>query len=142
MGLFDGLLDREEGTSPPWGGYDFSKNSLAVVAANDKEDGAVVWVVGGHLRMEMEEAGLTSLEDLGIGPPSAGIWIWEGRYVWRRGGWEHPEDGEMDPVGTHRLPTEEEWAAIKKGECPWDDKDWKLPEFRDVDDETCGGELE
>jgi hypothetical protein len=109
----------------PWGNYDFDKPSLVVVASND-ETGAVLWGVGGHIRVEMEEAGLTHLDDLGIHPPSAGVWIWEGIYVWSPGSWESPQDGSSEPVGKWRKPTEAEWIAIQEGKCPWDDNDWKL----------------
>lgn len=128
-------LSKKKENEMPWGGYDFSKKSLAVVAANKKGDGVVLWTVGAYVRMEMEEAGLTSLDELGIAPDYQGIWIWEGSYVWSPGGFEHPEDGEMDPVGTHRPPTEEEWACIRKGECPWNNADWRLPEYRHLEEE-------
>lgn len=111
----------------PWGGYDFDKSSLAVIAVNDKDVGAVLWAVGGPLRFEIDEAGLTHLDDLGIFPPSAGVWVWEGKYVWHDGPYEYPKDGETTPEGTFRQPTDEEWSAIRAGRCPWDDEDWKLP---------------
>lgn len=125
------MLDLFKDKSPPWGGYNFSKKSLVAIACGANDNGAVLWAVGGHIRMELEEAGLTSLEDLGITPPSAGVWVWEGRYAWVPGGFECPEDGSMDPVGTHRAPTEEEWSCIRKGQCPWDDSEWLLPEYKE-----------
>jgi hypothetical protein len=108
-----------------WNGYDFGKSSLAVVAANKGKDGVVVWVVGGHLRMEMEEHGLSGLSELGLDDvPSAGIWVWEGKYEWSPG--YFVDDGMSIPVGTWRAPTPGEWAAIMAGRCPWNDEDWRL----------------
>lgn len=109
-----------------WNNYDFSKKSLAVIASNEKGEGVVLWSVGGHIKMEMEECGLRYIQDLGISPPASGIYVWEGKYIWSPGSYEHPEDGEMNPVGTFRLPTEEEWVNIKLNECPWNDSEWKL----------------
>ena len=110
---------------PPWGDYDFSKPSLVVVASNGSE-GVVLWGVGGHIRFEMEEAGFSHIDDLGLKPPSAGVLVWEGKYVWSPGSWEYPQDTSSEPEGTWRLPTETEWVAIWAGKCPWDDNDWKL----------------
>ncbi len=116
--------------SPPWGGYDFEKPSLAVVTTNDRDEGILLWYVGGHIAMEVKEAGLSHLDDLGLHPPEAGVWIWEGRYIWSSGSYEYPMDGSSDPVGNWRKPTEEEWQTIKDGDCPWDDEEWKLEKYR------------
>lgn len=114
---------------PSWGNYDFSKPSLAVVALG--EDGqelpCLLWTVGAHVRMEIEEAGLT-FGELGLEPDEPGIWIWEGVGVWSPGGYECPDDGSIELVGKFRKPTDEEWTAIRCGCCPWDDEQWKLPE--------------
>lgn len=118
-------LDVTQSDKSPWGNYDFGKPSLVAVASNGSE-GAVLWGVGGHILIQMEEDGLTHLDDLGIHPPSAGVWVWEGKYVWFSGSWECPQDGSSEPEGKWRLPTATEWVAIQAGECPWDDNDWKL----------------
>lgn len=68
-----------------WGGYDFSKPSQVVVAGGAHGDSAVLWAVGGHIKMEMVEAGLVRPEDLGIEPEKPGIWVWVGKYVWSDG---------------------------------------------------------
>ncbi len=109
-----------------WGGYDFSKPSLAVVVVNDACEGAVFWPVGGHLLYEILEAGISSLEELGLEPPEPGIWVWEGKYIWEDGPYECPLEGEMAPSGKFRKPTNEEWEAIKDGRSPWKDDDWLL----------------
>lgn len=105
----------------PWGGYDFNKPSLAVIAdgGTPHRSGCVLWTVGAHVRMEMEEGGLSALDDLGLEAPDVGIWIWEGKYSW-------DSDGYSEPRGKFRRPTEEEWQAIREGRCPWNDEDWKL----------------
>jgi hypothetical protein len=109
-----------------WGNYDFDKPSLAVVAMGEIATvGIVLHTVGGHVKMEMEEGGIYVTEDLGIDPPEPGIWVWEGKGYWSPGNWEHPDEGEMELRGKFRQPTDEEWAAIRKGECPWNDDDWK-----------------
>jgi hypothetical protein len=107
----------------PWGGYDFEKKSRAVIAMGERA-GAVLWTVGAHVRMEMEEAGLTALEDLGLEPEAEGIWVWEGRWVYTRDSYSLEYDSY--PEGTFRAPTDEEWAAIREARCPWDDADWMI----------------
>lgn len=111
-----------------WGHYNFAKSSLAVVALGDHGPGIVLHTVGGHLRMEMSEGGLDNTEDLGIHLEEPGIWVWEGKGVWYPGSYEYPNDGSMELVGSYRPPTDGEWAAIRKGECPWDDAEWKEQE--------------
>lgn len=132
MTLADLLNEAKAHGESPWEGYDFSKPSQAVVAADAKGKGAVLWSVGGHIRMELEEAGLSDLDDLGLEPPDelgAGVWIWVGTYSWVPGyveGYEAPGEGYMDCKGEFRRPTDDEWAAIKDGRCPWDNEDWKI----------------
>jgi hypothetical protein len=77
----------------------------------------VVHATGYWLLQEIKSAG-ASTDDLGF--PSfkneaPGLRIWEGTF-----GWES-SDIEPDIIaqGTIREPTEEEWAAIRKGVCPW-----------------------
>jgi hypothetical protein len=93
--------------------------SKAVVACNGSGRGAVLWFVGESMRNEIEEAGLSELEDLGFDDAPRGISIWEGTYIWSRGPYEHPEDGDMAPSGSFREPTREEWEAIRANTCPW-----------------------
>ncbi len=114
------------GKSPDaWDGYDFSRDSLAAVAFGIRGELCVLWTVGGDVRMEMDEYGMNAVDVLPE-PDSEGIWVWEGRGVWHPGSYECPNDGEVELVGTYRRPTEEEWRAIQRGECPWNDEEWKL----------------
>jgi len=108
--------------------YDYSKNSMAVVASDGNGNGAVLWYVGGHINNEIEEVGLHHLGDLGLDGADCGIWVWEGKYLWYPGSYEYPEDGDMDCVGDFRPPTQEEWTCIMQGRCPWNEDDWLLPE--------------
>jgi hypothetical protein len=93
--------------------------SKAVIAANHKGFGCVVWYVGPGLINEIEEAGLQELGDLGLDDAPEGISVWEGIYVWSRGPYECPEDGDSAPVGAFRRPSDEEWIAIREGRNPW-----------------------
>jgi hypothetical protein len=52
-----------------------------------------------------------------------GVYVWEGNFGWQAGGYEYPHDGEWDPVGEFRDPTEEEWWAIRRNESPWKDEE-------------------
>jgi hypothetical protein len=122
-----GISVTDESQSEPWGGYDFSKDSLAVVAYGLRDEMCVLWTVGPHVLMELDEYCLSAMDIL-TEPENHGIWVWEGRGIWRPGGFEYPEDGEIELVGTYRAPTEEEWQAIRENRCPWDDEEWKLKE--------------
>jgi len=111
---------------------DYSKlawemNSKAVVCMG-MQDGFVLHTVGPALRHEMEEAGLHFLSDLGLDDAPEGISVWEGKYVWHRGGWENPDDGDSEAVGTFRELTEAEWDSVKKNECPWNEDEYKVKE--------------
>jgi len=126
------LYPLDRANEEPWGGYDHAKKTLAVVAAPKAPDpGCVLWSVGAHIRFEQEESGLYFPDDLGLKPPGEGIWVWEGRAEWFPGSWECPEDGSSELRGTWRRPTETEWAAIQRGECPWNDDAWLHPDWRD-----------
>lgn len=94
----------------------------AVVASDGNGNGCVVWYVGESMRNEIEECGFRGLDELGLDDAPAGISVWEGTYVWIRGGYECPEDGEM-VVGSNsafRAPTDEEWTAIREKRNPWE----------------------
>ncbi|NJO18701.1 MAG: hypothetical protein HC877_24135 [Thioploca sp.] len=101
-----------------WNGLSFDEPSKGIIASNGAGQGCVLWAVGAHLRFELEEVGLTMLGDLGLDDAPLGISVWEGKYIWQPGNWEHPLDGDMVPCGTFRSPTEEEWTAIRAGRCP------------------------
>lgn len=103
-----------------WKGMSLDENSKAVVACNKEKYGCVLWAVGAYLRIEMEEAGLHDLSDLGLDNAPCGISVWEGKYVaWNPSVWGYPDDAGYEPRGTFRSPTEEEWQEIRAGRCPW-----------------------
>lgn len=86
--------------------------SKAVVANNKQGHGLVLWYVGDVITSEIEEAGFC-LDDA-----PEGISVWEGIGIWTPGPFEYPDDGDFELVGEFRKPTDEEWAAIRAGECP------------------------
>lgn len=102
-----------------WKGLSFEMPSRGVIASDGKGNGCVMWAVGAHLRFELEECGFVQLVDLGLDAAPRGISVWEGKYFYQRGGFEHPEDGEMYPRGKFRRPTDEEWRAIRENRPPW-----------------------
>lgn len=112
-------------TDMPYGGYDFAKPSLAVVASAGGR-GVVLWHVGGHIAVEFD-GGDMAAEDVGLEPPDNGIWIWEGKL---EGGaspsWYNPDGDSPELAGKFRPPTDEEWAEIRVNACPWDDREWRL----------------
>jgi hypothetical protein len=110
---------HEEAAEPGWNGFTaaaWEQDSRAVIACNGKGNGAVLWTVGPHIRFEMDEGGLTGLDDLGLDDAPAGVSVWVGRYVATGG---YPDDGSSDPEGAFRPPTDDEWIAIREGRCPW-----------------------
>jgi hypothetical protein len=103
----------------PWGHYDFSKTSLAVVASDGHGNGCVLHHVGGHIAFDLCEVG-RGLGDIGLDNAPEGISIWEGK---------HEGSGEdITLEGDFRDPTDAEAAAIAAGECPWDESEWFLPD--------------
>jgi hypothetical protein len=111
--------------------------SRAVIACDAHGYGCILWWVGYDFEIEVNEAGLGQLDDLGLDDAPHGITIWEGKYVWSPGSYEHPQDGDSHPVGTFRPPTSSEWYLIQQGKAPWSETDW-------LTDEACkelGGEL-
>lgn len=111
-------------------GYDGSKPSVALVACDGHGHGCLIWWAGGHLSLEVEEAGLTDLADLGLDDCPVGVWVWEGIYVyWPSVTCEGIDEGcDAESKGAFRAPTDEEWAAIRENRSPWNPDDWKLPE--------------
>ena len=110
-------------------GHDGSKPSIAVVASDGSGNGCLLFWAGGHLALEVEEYGFTQLSDLGLDDCPAGIWIWEGKYVWSSGynhGMGIDEGGDASPVGGFRAPSELEWKFIRAGKSPWNREDWLL----------------
>jgi hypothetical protein len=94
--------------------------SKAVIANPKHGGGCILWYIGGSLANEIEECGLYQLSDLGLDDAPPGISVWEGTFVWQRGPYEHPNDGDMLPSGKFREPTPEEWFWIIGNRNPWD----------------------
>jgi hypothetical protein len=105
--------------------YDWDKPSLGVVVLNANNLGMFLWWVGGPLETQIDGSGSTNLDDLGLeGDIPQGISIWEGRLT---GGEYNSYQGDYEDTlltGTFRPPTDEEWAAIRRGDCPWDGELW------------------
>lgn len=118
MGIFFERKDQHEPEE------DWSKASLAVVASDGSGHGCVLWTAGPHISSLLRDAGVSDLADLGLDDAPEGISVWEGVV---RGHKHETMDGteyETTTEGTFRDPTEEEWASIKKAECPWDVMTW------------------
>lgn len=107
-------------------GYDFDKPSRAVVANDSGGKGLVLWYVGGHLNLEISEAGMgPHLDELGLDDAPDGISVWEGIYTYKGSSRYGLDEGaESSPKGSFRPPTDEEWAHIRLGQCPWNVHDW------------------
>lgn len=106
--------------------YDWSKPSKAVVACSG-DVGCVLWTAGPHVDSYISESGSGHLEDIGLDNAPDGISIWEGKIITVH---HHtPDMNEWDSWldGTFRPPTDSEWDAIRRGECPWDDAEWRKP---------------
>ncbi len=106
-----------------------AKPSRAVVACDGSGNGVVIWYVGGHLAMEIEEGACSrSIDSLGLDHAPEGISIWEGIYHWTKG--EDTVNGYFEPepfaVGKFREPTQEEWIEITGGCAPWNEAEWRL----------------
>jgi hypothetical protein len=122
------LEERDKGE--PWDGYPpgaWKRDSLAVIACNGRGEGCVLFTAGPHVRLELEEHSMATLSDLGLDDAPGGISVWVGRYVFFNT--SHPlgpDEGYVsEPRGSFRAPTDAEWAAIRKGENPWNDADWR-----------------
>ncbi len=123
---------QTEKKEPSYGGWDWSKNSLAVIASRGGE-GAVLWWVGGHIDFELCESGISALGDLGLDDAPEGICVWDGVYVFHKDtSYYHDDGGESEAVGDFRAPTDEEGEYIKRNECPWDANEWMEEESMQV----------
>lgn len=96
--------------------------SRAVVASRGGH-GIVLWYGGGlSLAFEIEEGGVTGLDDLGLDDAPDGISVWTGRYV-TKGAPTVPgfcdDSVETIPSGSFRQPDANEWHDIRMGRNPW-----------------------
>lgn len=114
-----------------WDKYNWNKLSLAIVASDGAGHGAVLFTAGPHVAFDIHEIGLRDLWDLGLDDAPSGVWVWEGKHVGGDGS-RSPEGDYSDAYlqGTYRPLTDEEWAALKRNECPWSDEEWIEPETR------------
>jgi hypothetical protein len=105
----DGLKRKQDG----------DPTNRAIVCCDGHGHGCVLHYVGAALSCEIEESGFRDLRDLGFSDADHGLWVWEGAGRWVPGGYECPEEGELVFEGKFRELTEDEWTAVKAGECPW-----------------------
>lgn len=108
--------------------FDWSKPSKGVIA-NGAHGGCVLFFAGPHLYSMVSDAGISDLDLLGLDDAPEGISIWEGGI--KSVHINTPDCNEHDSWldGSFRDPTDEEWAAIRRNECPWDEDAWlKKPE--------------
>lgn len=105
-----------------WGNYsedEWNAPSKAVVVNTSNGEGVVLWYVGPHISMDVEEHCITLLSDLGLDEAPPGISVWEGKYQYQSS--NNPENPDVDAelLGEFRPPTEEEWKAIRENRNPW-----------------------
>jgi hypothetical protein len=80
--------------------------------------GLILFHTGDILGDEINAVG-NNTQDLDLGSPPDGVSVWEGVYEWSFTSFECPTDGEWNPKGSYREPTDEEWEALRRKECPW-----------------------
>ncbi len=112
----------DEDPKPPE--QDWSKPSLAVVACDGHGHGCILSTAGPHVAHEISVIG-RELSDLGLDDAPEGLSVWKGRIKTSTS-----YEGEVDAwlEGEFRDPTDEEWVAIRNGECPWSESNWNLVE--------------
>jgi len=127
--LKDVTLDEDAPGKIPERPYDIK---CAALIANYKNRGIVVSAKPNcALYWEISEIGTVDLGDYGLDLAPDGISIWEGVSVWRPGGYECPQDGQMEFEGEFRRPSAEELAKLAAGEPLWPEP----PEEQDVDED-------
>jgi len=120
MGLPDFGLEITEAPAPE-SSYNFEEPSKAVIA-NVGGVGVVLWYTGGHLDYEINESGMgVQLDNLGLDDAPEGLSIWEGKYIGTKHETMDGTEYETEVSGEFRDPNDEEWAAIRRNCCPWDD---------------------
>jgi hypothetical protein len=93
-----------------------------LVVASNNGTGCVLHAVGSCWAAWYEGSGSFALDANCLDNAPDGISIWEGRMH----SWGPDRDGEYDAElrGEFRDLTEGEWKLLKKGEAPWDEKEW------------------
>ena len=107
--------------------YDWAKPSKAVIACDGVSHGCVLWTAGPHVDSMINEAGVSDLDNLGLGDAPEGISIWEGGIMSVHHNTPDANEYEWWLDGRFRAPTDEEWESIRRNECPWDDTEWHKP---------------
>lgn len=85
-------------------------------------DTALVLCASKGIITDMEELGAgRNLDDGGPPIPEApGLWIWEGRLIWRKSSsYFEPDDYDVDYKGEYRRATQEEANKLLAGEPLW-----------------------
>lgn len=91
-------------------------NNKALVASKNGE-GAVLWTHGLPGFEDFVQLQGPRLDSINLDHAPDGIHVWEGEMECTQG-----REGDWDcelSEGTFRPPTEDEWQAIRKNECPW-----------------------
>lgn len=130
----------------PGEGWDYSKDgktwmSCAVIATDGNGNDVLLHAFGPAIDWHIDQVGDDPV-DLGLdGHPEAGVWVWEGSMgAVRCFSLDYGEDWDHEATGDFRAPTEEEWARIKEGECPWDRENLpKWPSAHGPTVRTSGG---
>lgn len=116
-GLLQRIVDEEE---PFWSDQECRDYlSAAVIAVGPDGDSVLLHNFGpaidwhtGEFSHSTEELGLDGMEE-------PGIWVWVGDMGSERHETIDGVDYDHVVIGEWREPTDEEWEAIRAGECPW-----------------------
>lgn len=128
--------------------------SYALIAQGARS-GTVLQYRGPDISNEIEEVGLSELDDLGLDDAPEGMSVWTGRYAYIPGyvdGVEAPGEGQTEPRGTYRRLTRDEWFMLMEGMPLWPSDDMppierstqpdfveKVERWFDEDDERGAG---
>lgn len=118
---YKGSLNSMFQSRPDFHSLDEKKPSRVIVAMGPNGKGAVLDYIGWHVGNEIEEAGVYELDGLGLDDAPRGVTMWEGVYVFVG---DEPDGIEARPQGKFRRLTDAEWAAVRHGFPPWNQRDW------------------
>jgi hypothetical protein len=122
-------IDPEEKPDIPKDERPYLNECAALVACDGRGHGIIIQAKQYcALWWDMDQVGSVDLSDYGLDLAPKGISIWEGKGVWSPGGYECPQDGQMDFEGEFRRMTAEETAKVQAGDLVW-------PEEEDVDED-------
>lgn len=124
--MADFFPDNDDEPDEGWRKLDWKKPSKAVIANGPFGTGCVLWTVGPHVHSIIDEAGTDDLFNIDLGDAPRGISIWEGGIKSVHHNTPDANEHEWWLEGGFREPTPEEWESIRKGECPWNEDDWKV----------------